>query len=89
MLENSQTPNGKGTLLEPILEDFFMDNLFEPISNLHLLLQDKLDSTLEFETKVSSIQSKGDVRFGGIYLPDERRVYNFSIVVNNIPKNNY
>lgn len=77
----------RGMLVEVIVKHFIKDYLFDSIDGLKEILQERLNSNLKFETKVSDIETKDGNNFCKISFEDENgkvRVVDFTIIISGV-----
>ena len=80
---NNKSNNGK--LIEEIITNYVNKNIFEPTTEFKESLQETLNSTLEFATKVNNIENKNGFSIGNVQFEDENgisSVIDFTIVCN-------
>lgn len=70
-------------LIETIVNKIILNNVFEPLNNTQILIQNELDKHLKFETKVSEVLEKNKFQVADIQFQDENgvaRVINLTIL---------
>lgn len=80
----------RGMLVEVEVKSFIEENLFETVDGLKEILQERLNSNLNFETNVSDIETKNVQTFGKISFQDENgvhRVVDFTIIPTEVVTN--
>jgi hypothetical protein len=81
---NNKSNNGK--LIEEIITNYVNKNIFESTTEFKESLQETLNSTLEFTTKVTNIENKNGFSIGNVQFENENginSVIDFTIVSNN------
>jgi hypothetical protein len=81
---NNKSNNGK--LIEEIITNYVNENRFEPTTEFKESLQETLNSTLEFTTKVNNIENKNGFSVGNVQFENENginSVIEFTITYNN------
>jgi hypothetical protein len=76
----------RGMLVEVVIQSYIKENLFETVEDLKETLQERLNSNLKFETRVSEIEIKNGHTFGKISFDDgngEIRIIDFTVILNN------
>ena len=69
---NDKSNNGK--LIEEIITNYVNENIFEPNTEFKESLQETLNSTLEFVTKVNNIENKNGFTIGNVQFENENGV---------------
>ena len=80
---NVKSNNGK--LIEEIITNYVNKNIFEPTTEFKESLQETLNSTLEFATKVNNIENKNGFSIGNVQFENENgvnSVMDFTIAYN-------
>jgi len=80
---NNKSNNGK--LIEEIITNYVNENIFEPTTEFKESLQETLNSTLEFATKVNNIENKNGFSIGNVEFENENginSIIDFTIVYN-------
>ena len=81
---NNKSNNGK--LIEEIITNYVNENIFESTTEFKESLQETLNSTLEFATKVNNIENKNGFSIGNVQFENENgvnSVMDFTIVYND------
>jgi hypothetical protein len=81
---NIKSNNGK--LIEEIITNYVSKNRFEPTTEFKESLQETLNSTLEFATKVNNIENKNEFIIGNVQFENENSiisVIDFAITYND------
>ena len=81
---NNKSNNGK--LIEEVITNYVNENIFEPTTEFKESLQETLNSTLEFTTKVNNIENKNGFSIGNVQFENENgvnSVMDFTIAYNN------
>jgi hypothetical protein len=81
---NVKSNNGK--LIEEIITNYVNKNIFEPTTEFKESLQETLNSTLEFATKVNNIENKNEFIIGNVQFENENginSVIDFAITYND------
>jgi hypothetical protein len=81
---NNKSNNGK--LIEEIITNYVNENIFESTTEFKESLQETLNSTLEFATKVNNIENKNGFSIGNVQFENENginSVIDFTIAYNN------
>jgi hypothetical protein len=81
---NNKSNNGK--LIEEIITNYVNKNIFEPTTEFKESLQETLNSTLEFTTKVTNIENKNGFSIGNVQFENENginSVIDFTITYND------
>jgi hypothetical protein len=81
---NVKSNNGK--LIEEIITNYVNKNIFEPTTEFKESLQETLNSTLEFATKVNNIENKNGFSIGNVQFENENginSVIDFTITYND------
>lgn len=66
-----QTKSFRSQLVEIVTWHFLSENLLEPLDDIRVNLQTKLNDNLNFDTLVSVIEMKDEHPWGGIHFKDE------------------
>jgi len=80
---SNKSNNGK--LIEEIITNYVNENIFEPTTEFKESLQETLNSTLEFATKVNNIENKNGFSIGNVEFENENginSIIDFTIVYN-------
>jgi len=81
---SNKSNNGK--LIEEIITNYVNKNIFEPTTEFKESLQETLNSTLEFTTKVTNIENKNGFSIGNVQFENENginSVIDFTITYND------
>ena len=81
---NNKSNNGK--LIEEVITNYVNENIFEPTTEFKESLQETLNSTLEFATKVNNIENKNGFSIGNVQFENENginSVIDFTIAYND------
>jgi hypothetical protein len=87
---NNKSNNGK--LIEEIITNYVNENIFEPTTEFKESLQETLNSTLEFATKVNNIENKNGFSIGNVQFENENgvnSVMDFTIAYNDTKLESY
>jgi hypothetical protein len=69
---NNKSNNGK--LIEEIITNYVNENIFESTTEFKESLQETLNSTLEFATKVNNIENKNGFSIGNVQFENENGI---------------
>jgi hypothetical protein len=78
--------SNRGIMIEEIIKNTTINNIFEFTSEFKKALQNELDTQLSFETLVSDIESGDNFNYGQVQFKNENNnnsVIEFTIVAKN------